>query len=178
MKKDLTGQQWQSLVEGRQAGSEEWTKHKMVLCFISHLALTYSDWKPNRPPKKNPNILMHLTMETPKKSSWLCHLIWHELTRWSLKVDNERGKTVWDAKKSNNPIVRVDWIKGIVELGEEVPSILLDAVLSHLPPPTNSGLICWSRTPASNFYLSDRQWSCHLVVHHGLLYCASCPAPT
>lgn len=52
-----------------------------------------------------------------------------------MKVDNERGKTVWDAKKSNSPIVRVDWIKGIVELGEEVPSILLDAILSHPPPP-------------------------------------------
>lgn len=48
---------------------------------------------------------------------------------------------MWDAKKSNNPIVRVDWIKGIVELGEEVSSILLDAILSHPPNQQWSNLL-------------------------------------
>lgn len=76
---------------------------------------------------------------------------------------------------SANLIMRREWIKGIVWAGR---GGTFHTAACHLILSPNSGLICWSSMPANNFCLSDRQWSCHLVVHHGLLYCAFCPAPT
>lgn len=96
--------------------------------------------------------------------------------RMSERGKKEKNKCVgyWKVM-SANLIMRREWIKGIVWAGR---GTTFHTAACHLILSPNSGLICWSSMPANNFCLSDRQWSCHLVVHHGLLYCAFCPAPT